>query len=97
MVEPIWTAVTLLAGFGLGLIFFGGLWITLRALPGSRNPGVMMLASFWVRTALAGAGFVLVIDHRWQRAVASLLGFLIARLVLTRWIPQGPQSERPAE
>ena len=79
--------VALLAGFGLGVLFFGGLWLTVRALPKSRYPAALMLGSLWGRTALVVAGFVVVINRRWQNALVCLLGFLIARLVLARWIP----------
>jgi len=79
--------VALLAGFGLGLLFFGGLWLTVRALPRSRYPAALMLGSFWGRTALVVAGFTLAISRRWQNALVCLIGFLIARLLLARWIP----------
>jgi F1F0 ATPase subunit 2 len=79
--------VALLAGFGLGVLFFGGLWLTVRALPRSRYPAALMLGSFWGRTALVVAGFTLAIARRWQNALVFLLGFLIARLLLARWIP----------
>lgn len=79
--------VALFAGFGLGLLFFGGLWLTVRALPRSRYPAALMLGSFWGRTAVVVAGFILAIARRWQNALVCLVGFLIARLLLARWIP----------
>lgn len=77
----------LLAGLGLGILFYGGLWMTVRALPGSRHPTVLALASFWGRTALVIAGLLLAMAHRWQNAIAFLLGFVLARVLLSRWIP----------
>ena len=76
-----------IAGFTLGIVFFGGLWLTVRALPKYRHPTLVIIGSFWGRTAFVLAGFVLAIDHRWQYAAASLIGFLIARFVLGRWLP----------
>lgn len=89
--------VTLLAGFALGVLFYGGLWFTIRALPRSRNPTLLVLASFWLRTALAVGGFVLAMAGRWQNAVVCLLGFTLARFVLARWIPVGWRTGRAAE
>jgi len=77
----------LLAGFGLGFLFFGGLWLTVRALPASRHPTLLVLASYWARTALVVVGFVFLIAGRWQNAVLALLGFVAARLALSHWIP----------
>lgn len=87
MPGPIAFILLLLAGFALGILFFGGLWITVRALPKARHPALLVLASFWVRTAVVIAGLLLAMDGLWQRALACLAGFLIARVLLSRWIP----------
>jgi F1F0 ATPase subunit 2 len=79
----------LLAGLALGAMYFGGLWLTVRALPKSRRPAALTLVSFWARTALVAAGFALLIGQRWQYAFGCVLGFLMARLFLTRWHPPG--------
>jgi len=89
MPEPTPILVALLAGFGLGVVFFGGLWLTVRALPKARYPTALMLGSFWGRTALVVVGFVAAIDHRWQNALVCLLGFLTARFWSARWTPDG--------
>lgn len=78
---------TVFAGFGLGVFFYGGLWITIRALPGSRHPTLLALGSFWGRTALVLGGLILVTGHRWQNAIACLAGFIVARIVLARRAP----------
>jgi F1F0 ATPase subunit 2 len=77
----------LLAGFALGIVFYGGLWLTVRALPKSRHALLIALASFWGRTGLVVAGLLLAMDASWQRALICLLGFAIARIVLARWVP----------
>jgi len=76
----------LLFGLVLGLLFYGGLWLTVRALPRSGHPVVLALASFWGRTGLVLAGFVAT-AHRWQNAALCLVGFVIARVLLARSIP----------
>lgn len=88
--------VALVAGFSLGMLFFGGLWLTVRALPRSRYPAALMLGSFWGRTALVVAGFIVVLGRRWQNALVCLVGFLIARLLLARSIPGRKATKRSA-
>ena len=87
MPGPAGLILLFLAGLGLGLLFFGGLWITVRALPKARHPVVLAVGSFWVRTVLVIAGLLLAMDGLWQRAVACLVGFIFARILLSRWIP----------
>ena len=46
-------ALACAAGIGLGLCYFGGLWLTVRRLPSARSPMPIALASFVARTAVA--------------------------------------------
>ena len=77
------------AGLGLGLFYFGGLWLTVRRLSASRDPVPLLLVSFVGRTALAMVGFYFVMGGCWERALACLAGFLVARLVLTSRLRPG--------
>ncbi|MHC1698064.1 MAG: ATP synthase subunit I [Geobacteraceae bacterium] len=71
------------AGLALGLFYFGGLWLTVRKIPGSGNPGILMLGSFVVRLLVTLCGMYLVMDGTWERLVACLAGFLLMRIVMT--------------
>ncbi|MRR57565.1 MAG: ATP synthase subunit I [Deltaproteobacteria bacterium] len=77
-------SLAVLAGAALGLFYFGGLWLTVRRLAGSRRPGMLMLGSFVVRLLVTLCGFYLVMDDSWERLLAGLAGFLVARVALTR-------------
>jgi F1F0 ATPase subunit 2 len=70
-------------GFVLGLIFFGGLWWTVRRMLHSPWPGLWMLGSLLLRMAIVLSGFWLVAGHDWKRMLVCLAGFFIARLALT--------------
>jgi F1F0 ATPase subunit 2 len=72
------------AGILLGAIFFGGLWWTVHKGVSSQRPALWFLGSMLVRTGIAVAGFYVVSDGRWQRLVACLLGFVVARLLVTQ-------------
>ncbi|MFZ2235763.1 MAG: ATP synthase subunit I [Dokdonella sp.] len=71
-------------GFVLGLIFFGGLWWTIRRMLHSPRPALWMLGSLVLRMGIVLTGFWLIAGHDWKRMLVCLAGFFIARLVLTR-------------
>ena len=76
-----------IAGLGLGTVFFGGLWWTLRKVLVSTRPVLWQLGSLLLRFGLVLAGFYVVADGLWQRMVACLAGFLVARIMLLRLVP----------
>ena len=85
------------AGLGLGLFYFGGLWLTVRRLPASRYPVPLFLLSFTVRTAVVVVGFYFVMGGRWERALACLVGIVVVRFVLTSRLQPGPAPAAPRD
>jgi len=83
------------AGGGLGAIFFGGLWWTIRRGIASPRPALWFLGSALLRTAIALAGFYFVSSGEWQRLTACLVGFIAARLAVLR-LTRPRQGSRPA-
>lgn len=75
------------AGAGLGVIFFGGLWWTVRKGLASPRPAFWFFGSVLIRMGLVLAGFYLVGAGRWERLLACLAGFIAARLIITRLVP----------
>jgi F1F0 ATPase subunit 2 len=71
--------MALAAGLLLGAIFFGGLWWTVRKGVSSKHPALWFLGSLLLRMSLVLVGFYFVGRGDWQRLVACLLGFIIAR------------------
>ncbi|MEJ2652622.1 MAG: ATP synthase subunit I [Gammaproteobacteria bacterium] len=84
MNEWVTLALALAAGLVLGAIFFGGLWWTVRKGVSSKRPALLFLGSMLLRTGVVVAGFYVVSDGHWQRLLACLLGFIIARFIVTR-------------
>lgn len=83
--------VASLAGIGLGLLYFGGLWLTVWRLPTAAWPALLALGSFWLRAGLCLLGFYLVSAGDWKRVLACLLGFIGVRTLLVRhWGPARP-------
>lgn len=83
--------LSFLAGMTLGSAFYGGLWVTVRRLPSSLHPALLALASFWIRSLMVLAGFVLLMKQRWQYGLIALVGFTLARLAIARFLPNSRQ------
>jgi F1F0 ATPase subunit 2 len=84
MSDIVSVVLALAAGFLLGAIFFGGLWWTVRKSFSSPRPALWFFGSLLVRTAIALAGFYFIARGRWEGLLACLLGFVMARLIVTR-------------
>jgi len=91
MNEWLMLALAWMAGLLLGAIFFGGLWWTVRMGVTSGRPALLFLGSLLLRTVVVVAGFYFVGDGHWQRLLACLTGFVIARFIVTRLA--GPPME----
>ena len=86
--------VVFIAGIGLGLLYFGGLWLTVRALSTVRRPGLLTLGSFAGRMAVTLVSFYLIMGGHWERLLAALLGFLLTRgMLVRRWGRKGSISD----
>jgi len=92
MNESLSLALALVAGVLLGVVFFGGLWWTVRKGVAFKHPAAWFLGSLLLRTGIVLAGFYVVANGHWDRLLACLLGFIVARFVATRFT--GPPAER---
>jgi F1F0 ATPase subunit 2 len=88
---PFGIALAILEGSALGLVFYAGLWWTVRRAATFRRPGLSVLASLLLRTGVTLAGFYLVGAADWARLLACLLGFVLARVGVT-WFTRLPAS-----
>lgn len=95
MNETLSLAASLAAGVMLGVIFFGGLWWTVRKGVASRRPALWFFGSLTLRMGIALAGFYFVSGGHWERLLVCLLGFVTARLIVTR-LARPPVEHRNA-
>jgi len=80
-------AAALFAGAILGLLFFGGLWWTVRRAAASPRPALWFGPSLLLRCAAVGAGFCLLADGSWPPLAACLAGFILGRMAVLRLTP----------
>ena len=84
MGETIYLILSFSAGMALGAFYFLSLWRTLQKISDAPSPGFVMLRSYLIRTSVVLTGFYLVMDGHWQRGIATLIGFVVMRMLLTR-------------
>ena len=77
-------ATALVTGVLLGVMFFGGLWWTVRKGFSSKQPALWFFGSLLLRISIALAGFYFVSGGHWERLLVCLLGFVLARLIVMR-------------
>jgi F1F0 ATPase subunit 2 len=99
MRETLLLVLALLGGISLGIVFFGGLWWTVQRGVSAKQPALWFFGSLMMRTAIVVAGFYFVMHGDWRRLVASLFGFILARLCVVRFTSstfgaRHPMSER---
>jgi F1F0 ATPase subunit 2 len=75
---------SLVLGAVLGIIFFGGLWLTINKALHSKKVALLFVVSFILRIAIVLAGLYYVSQNSWQKMLVCLAGFLIARTVIIR-------------
>ncbi|MEW6333716.1 MAG: ATP synthase subunit I [Thermodesulfobacteriota bacterium] len=97
MSEPFGPVSALAAGMLLGAFFFGGLWWTVRRGVSSARPALWFFGSLLVRTGVTLAGFFAVSEGRWEKLMACLIGFILARLIVTRLTRSAGKPARPAQ
>jgi len=85
MVELSAALLALAAGVALGVFYFGGLWWTVVRGVAARQVALWFFASLLLRTGVALLGFYLVAHGSWERLLLCLAGFVLARLIVTRF------------
>lgn len=87
-------ALPLFIGGLIGLVFFLGLRETVRRIPEAKNPHVLMIISFALRSLLAMTGFMILMNGQWERMAAAVAGFFIAKIFMIHFcgITDNPTS-----
>ncbi len=79
--------LSIISGGIVGLVFFGGLWLSVRVIDRIKHPGWLMLFSFVIRiTVFVGAFYAIAKYGNWLYLVIALASALIVRTILIRTI-----------
>ncbi|GAI07643.1 unnamed protein product [marine sediment metagenome] len=83
----IYSLLYLFIGLGLGLFYFGGLWLTIKNMNNVRSPVILTLGSFILRTAAVFLVLIYVARQgEWGNILILLGGFIVSRIFLSRRI-----------
>ncbi len=95
MNEAVFLILALLTGVILGLIFFGGLWWTVKKGVRSPHPALWFFGSLMIRTGIVIAGLFLIGRGHWERMIVCFLGFIIARYIVTLLTRRSVEKDIP--
>jgi len=85
-------AASFFMGVLLGTFYFGGLWLTIKRLPCSRQPTLLSLGSFFARSLVCILGFYLIIGSGIEALLLSLAGFVLTKVALIRRLSLSPKN-----
>ena len=85
MDQVLFMVLAFMAGLCLGIIFFGGLWITVQRALKSNMPGLWFAGGLLSRLTITMLGFYFVGAGNWQRLLICTAGFIVARFIVVRY------------
>jgi len=93
MNDILFMILAFMAGIVLGILFFYGLWLTVKKAVTAKIPALWILGSFLIRTGIMLAGFYYVSQGNWQRLLICLLGFITARYMVKRFTQPDQENQ----
>jgi len=81
--EFLYMIFAFIAGIVLGMFFFGGLWYTVKKAVNAKMPALWFLGSFIIRVCIVMIGFYYIVQVGWQALIISVVGFIVARFVVS--------------
>jgi len=85
--------IALISGLILGILFFGGLWFTVKKTLGAKYAGLWFAGSSILRTAMVLTGFYFIAQSGLTTLLMSVAGFVAARFLVLRITKRIEQKE----
>jgi|GEM_PF-395122 len=82
MNEILMIVLALIAGVVLGIIFFYGLWLTVKKAMTAKIPALWILGSFLIRTSVTLLGIYYVGNENINNYIICGVGFVIGRYMV---------------
>lgn len=76
--------IALISGLILGIIFFGGLWLTVKKTLGRTYAGLWIAGSSFVRIGITLTGFYFVSQGDLTRLLICVATFIATRFLIVR-------------
>lgn len=84
------TVLVFVGGIVLGILFFGGLWFTVKKMVNSKRAALWLFTSFFLRIGIALLGFYFIGFGNWQRILICLVGFIAGRFIVIHYTKARP-------
>ena len=78
--------IAFIGGIVLGIIFFGGLNLSIHLLSKVKYAGILMIVSLFLRMGILLAGFYLLMDDSFINLLMTLVGVILVRLIGIWWV-----------
>ncbi|QSX08534.1 ATP synthase subunit I [Alkalibacter rhizosphaerae] len=75
--------IAFITGIGLGILFFGGLYLSVQQMNKVKHPAALMIISLILRMALVVGGLYLIRGDSYWNIPIALLGIVLVRTVMT--------------
>ena len=76
-------ALAFAGGIILGILFFGGLYITVQKMNTVKNPALIMILSFILRMVVLVIAFYFISKGGYKEVLFALAGVILTRFVMT--------------
>jgi len=73
-----------IGGIVIGILFFGGLWFTVKKAVPSKIPALWFFGSFILRVTITLLGFYFIAANNLQHLLICTFGFVVARVVVSQ-------------
>ena len=88
----IFLVIAVISGVLLGIIYFGGLWLTIRHLAERGGSPWLLAGSFLVRTVFLLSVFYALVIYHWAYLMVALAAFLAVRQVALKRLRKSPEA-----
>jgi F1F0 ATPase subunit 2 len=95
MNETLNITLVFIVGLALGVLFFGGLWFTVKKAMTAKIPAVWIFASFFFRISITLIGFYFVSSGNWKRFLVCVAGFIVARTFVIHFTKSIVENQVP--
>lgn len=71
--------IALVGGTALGIVYFGGLWLTVRDTVEKKRSVWLLIGSFLLRTGILLLVFYALVIQHWAYLIVAFTSFLVVR------------------
>lgn len=74
--------ISVMIGMVLSIIYFGGLWYTVKYIERLRRPYLLIIFSFLARNAIVLIAFYYLMIYHWSYLITAFAVFIITRQII---------------